>query len=298
MYDEALALFRAVSDIPGIALTLKEQGSLFHIERDYPRATQLFEESLACYQELGDRRGCAEVLHVLGDCARDSGDLVRAAALLEESVANFRALGMYESGLAGALTGLGDVALRQGDTARATALYWEASALARSVGDRWNSTWPLHNLGWLALAQGDDGRVRALLEEHLAWCRDRQTVELAFVLHVLGALVSAHDDATRATALLREALVLQQQHWYEALIVESLDGFAWMAVAQGQPTLAARLLSATESIAVGGTAAWRFAHEHFVTAVRAQLDEATFAAAWAEGQAMTLEQAIAEALDR
>jgi hypothetical protein len=30
---------------------------------------------------------------------------------------------------------------------------------------------------------------------------------------------------------------------------------------------------------------------------RAQLDEATFEAAWGEGQAMTLEQAIAQALD-
>ncbi len=32
--------------------------------------------------------------------------------------------------------------------------------------------------------------------------------------------------------------------------------------------------------------------------IRAQLDEPTFAAAWAEGQAMTLEQAIAYALER
>jgi hypothetical protein len=34
-----------------------------------------------------------------------------------------------------------------------------------------------------------------------------------------------------------------------------------------------------------------------VAAVRAQLDEATFAAAWAAGRAMTMEQAVAEALE-
>ena len=67
---------------------------------------------------------------------------------------------------------------------------------------------------------------------------------------------------------------------------------------QGQPARAARFLGATESLVVDGTAAWHFAHEHFVATVRAQLDEATFAAAWAEGQALTLEQAIAEALNR
>ena len=37
-------------------------------------------------------------------------------------------------------------------------------------------------------------------------------------------------------------------------------------------------------------------YERDVTAARAHLDEAAFAATWAEGQAMTLEQAIAYAL--
>lgn len=37
-------------------------------------------------------------------------------------------------------------------------------------------------------------------------------------------------------------------------------------------------------------------HDRNVAAVRAQLDEATFAAAWAEGRAMILEQAIDYAL--
>jgi hypothetical protein len=37
-------------------------------------------------------------------------------------------------------------------------------------------------------------------------------------------------------------------------------------------------------------------YERSVTAARAQLDEATFAKAWAEGQAMTLDKAVAYAL--
>ena len=42
----------------------------------------------------------------------------------------------------------------------------------------------------------------------------------------------------------------------------------------------------------------RVDYERDVATVRAQLDAATFAAAWAEGAAMTLEQAIAAALHR
>ena len=38
-------------------------------------------------------------------------------------------------------------------------------------------------------------------------------------------------------------------------------------------------------------------YNRIVEAVRAQLDEATFRAAWAKGQAMTLEQAVISALE-
>jgi hypothetical protein len=38
-------------------------------------------------------------------------------------------------------------------------------------------------------------------------------------------------------------------------------------------------------------------HERYVAATRAQMDEAAFTIAWAAGQAMTLEQAIAYALE-
>jgi hypothetical protein len=45
-------------------------------------------------------------------------------------------------------------------------------------------------------------------------------------------------------------------------------------------------------------AAWPDVHadyERYVAAVRAQLDEATFAAAWAAGRAMSLEQVVTDA---
>jgi hypothetical protein len=43
---------------------------------------------------------------------------------------------------------------------------------------------------------------------------------------------------------------------------------------------------------------YREYYQRRVTAARAQLDEAAFAAAWAAGRALTLAQAIAEALNR
>jgi len=70
--------------------------------------------------------------------------------------------------------------------------------------------------------------------------------------------------------------------------------------AKGQPERAARLLGASEALhdalGLGPTISDQHEINGYVAAVRAQLDEAVFEAAWAEGRAMSLEEAIAYAL--
>ncbi len=79
-----------------------------------------------------------------------------------------------------------------------------------------------------------------------------------------------------------------------------LEKLVGIAVARGQPEGAARLLGATEALRQAITApmgaADRADYEQSVALAQARLDEHTFAAAWAEGRAMTMEQAIAYAL--
>jgi hypothetical protein len=84
-----------------------------------------------------------------------------------------------------------------------------------------------------------------------------------------------------------------------------LESFGFLAVAAGQDAdgarRAGRLYGAAESLreAIGwprAPAEWE-EHEGQVAAARARLGEAAFATAWAEGRAMTLEQAIAHALE-
>jgi len=80
-----------------------------------------------------------------------------------------------------------------------------------------------------------------------------------------------------------------------------LEGLAATAAAEGRAERAARLFGATEN--------WRSLvgfplppthhtiYERDIATARAQLGDDAFAAAWAAGKALTLEQAIAEALD-
>jgi tetratricopeptide (TPR) repeat protein len=304
---KAQTLFREIDDTRGITWTLLELGKLEWSTGNYPQATALAEESLTLFRNLGDTQGIAHTLHTLGDVARDQGDLARGAALLEESLAR-----CWEAGLVGeaalVLNGLGDVPCMRGDYAQAMVRYWEGMAICQQLGDRGTINVTLANLGLMALILGDDGRVLTLLQEHVAWLREKTAFPASLmvdawsvdVIDILGALMISQGDTTQGSALLREGLSLKQQFGWHRDSIISLERFAWLAVKQNQPVQAARLLGAAAALrdtTPGGY--WPAGHAasaHIVAAVRAQLNEATFAAAWADGQALTLEQAIAEAL--
>jgi hypothetical protein len=85
-------------------------------------------------------------------------------------------------------------------------------------------------------------------------------------------------------------------------IIECLEDLAATAAMQSFAGYAARLWGAVECVreAIGNLrvpAAKRALIEPIVAHARASVDEAVWAAAWAEGQAMTLEQVVAYALD-
>jgi hypothetical protein len=69
---------------------------------------------------------------------------------------------------------------------------------------------------------------------------------------------------------------------------------------QGRPAHAARLLGAAEALREAIIAPLppveRGDHNRQVAAIRAQLDEAAFASAWASGQSLLLERAVEAAL--
>ncbi|HEX9369598.1 MAG TPA: tetratricopeptide repeat protein, partial [Roseiflexaceae bacterium] len=299
--EEALARFRELGDTRGITRTLTALGRTAWDLGEYERASALLEENLTRLRELGDLEGIAEALHALGNVVRDQGDSVRAIALFEESLTVWQEL-RDTVGTCRVVNGLGDVYFTVGNYARAAAHYQEALTLCRAGGDEENIPVVLCNLGRVAHAQGDDVRARALLEESLAFIRARTGHwSLFWVLGELGNVARAQGEDGEARALLRESLRLQQQVGTKWNIEQSLERIAGLAVGQGRPERAARLFGAAEALreAIGRPLhpGERTDYDRDLAAARAQLNQKSFAAAWAEGRAMTLEQAIAAALD-
>lgn len=216
-------------------------------------------------------------------------------AALERSsavAATVRAQALYRAGV---------LAVNQADYLRGHALFAESLALAQELGDKPAIGAVLNNLGYPAYLQGDYAQARAYYEESLAIWRelgDRDTFPLSS--KNLGLVALAQGEPARAHAYLTESLAQFQEQGNKRRCAECLEGLAEVATVQAQPERAARLWGAAELLreAIGAPLRpiTRQTYECAVSAAHAQLDEATFAAVWADGRALTIEQAIAYAL--
>jgi non-specific serine/threonine protein kinase len=192
---------------------------------------------------------------------------------------------------------LAAIAAGQREYAQAEALLLDALALFRGlkkVGlDLANA---LNSLGEVARLQKAYERAAAYYQECLTHAEEDN---FAVILFNLGLVAVRQGDRQRATALFRESVDRAGENKYGAYW--NLWGFALAAAALGYPRRAVILYAAVERV-FDGTRAWQYAEDKEdyagdVASVREQLDEEEFAAAWAEGRAMSLEQAVAFALE-
>ncbi len=245
----------------GVAYARFGLGFVAWLQGEYATARALHAESLTLFRELGERWPIAQSLRALGSDELYLDAYERAVALLEESLQLFRELG-DQLWYGHTLLDLGYAARLQGDNARAAACYAESLALFQDLGNMWGIAAVQLALGYLAQAQGDAPQAEAYFAESLARYRE------------LG-----HREGVSVC----------------------LAGSAGVAGSLGQTVRAARLFGAAEGLraVIGaiGQPIERAAYDASVASVRVQLDSETFAAAWAAGRAMTLEQAIADVLD-
>jgi tetratricopeptide (TPR) repeat protein len=227
---------------------------------DYDEAVRLGEECLALRHELGEKGGIAGALYELGAILHMRGDHTQAERLFAKSLALAREAGDPKR-IALALNTLGVSARNRGEPGRAVLLYEESLALARKMEDMWHTATTLVNLGNAYLDQG-------ALDEAVVWYRECLPLTLDL-------------QSPQQTAL-------------------CLQGMASVAVARGDAVRAARLCGAAaalrEATGVHMPAVSRARFEKLTADARAASGEPAFAAAWAAGQALSPEEAIADAL--
>jgi DNA-binding CsgD family transcriptional regulator/tetratricopeptide (TPR) repeat protein len=260
----------------------------------------LFSESLSICEQIEDSHGLAYALGGLAMAAGMEGAVATWRARTSECLALLVEEGdTWGRGWFGVGPAL--ASMREGDVAAAQAQLEECGALFEQVGDRWAAAIPQMYLAHMADRRRDDAAARALYEQVLAINREMgDRWRIAGTLGALGHVTTRLGDHERAGKLLAEGLTISREVGGPGHIAQFLAGVAGLAGARGQREQGARLFAAADALhqveSGGQTLPTSMGFADDIAALHAQLGTAAFMAASAAGQALSPEQAIAEAL--
>jgi predicted ATPase/DNA-binding CsgD family transcriptional regulator len=220
-------------------------------------------EALALYRELEDRRNAGWTLIWLAVYYNFAGpdEYREGLDLCEEGLLLLREVNDRQ-GIAQGLNILGELTRLHQDYERAREAYEECLILAREMGDRMREAMLVGNLGYLAKYQGDLERARELYRQALSVSLDIDDDQnIAWALVSLGGAANDLGQPERGARLLGAAGALMDAKGFRPQISDLPD------------------------------------YERAEAAIREQLGAEAFEAAQARGRAMSLEEAVADALD-
>lgn len=243
----------------------------------------------------------AALLHTAGVVAHFSGQRDEGWRLHLEALDLYRRLGdNRETGWL--LTYLGAQAIGQPSHYRQAVPHVEEGLdMLRGANDRAGTIQALHVIGELARHSSDHERALEAFTEGLSIAREiGDVLREIFILDSLSYMAIYENQVQEAAELCREAFALTLEADHRPHIPAALAAMAALATAEGHPEQGARLLGASNGIfeTYGFTARPSDTPDikRATSVVREALDPGSFEAAWAEGQAMSMEQAIDYAL--
>ncbi|HMQ32619.1 MAG TPA: LuxR C-terminal-related transcriptional regulator [Chloroflexaceae bacterium] len=241
---------------PEHQVRLLRSAALLVIYQDREAAERLARRAVAVARADGDKRQLGWSLWALSTTMLSGPE---AEAVSQEALVLFQEVG-DQPGLGLVYNSIGERARLSGDHAGARSAYERSLAIAERTGDARRQYYVLYNLAFVAQREGD------------------------------------HREAMR---MIHRSLVLCQSLGVQTDVIQELLALAGSLAALGKPLQAARLLGAAHAFLQRSDAlidpSDQPEHDRNMAFVRAQLGEAAFEAAWAEGQAMTFDQAVAYA---
>ena len=243
------------------AKMLNTSSRLVYASGDHTTGEHLAWQALSIAQDTDDQENSAWAYLLLSAHLMFSDDRIKEAITYAEECLNlFQELDL-KFGIAFGLNMLGELARLEGDYLHAGRLYEECLVLSKETGDKLREAISLGNLSFVAYHQNDYNLAIDYCERALAIS---SSLQMRYVSAIILAMITGPIGAT------------------------------------GDPKRATRLLAASETQLETMGASVQPGDQHevdlFKNTFREKLGETEFNEAWAEGRAMTMEQALAEAV--
>jgi tetratricopeptide (TPR) repeat protein len=300
LLEEALKLSREIGDHWLTSGILNSRASLFFYQNDLTSAKSFFEQSLQESRSSGDKRRINFGLGELGYIALAQGDAVQAEKFFRESVVEAQAI-RDNPNIFGFGVGIALTKLFLEDFAGAQERILEDFKFAQI--SKVYMSWAFLYSTWIDLAQGDLPNAAEQIKEGLLLAKQTtDSYTIGDLIFWAGEVSRRKGDFAEAKIRFEEALATYQKENLAYGCCNYFDGLGMLAIDQGQAAKGAHLFGARERLRASEfvmdflpfMVREREAH---IAAAREQLGEGEFNQAWAEGNAMSTEEAVKYALE-
>ncbi|MGH9442595.1 MAG: protein kinase domain-containing protein [Thermoanaerobaculia bacterium] len=305
--SEGRAQLELLLSLPGAQVRTRERARallggaiLAHAQRDKRAQETMASESLEIYREIGDRRGCVVALNDLAVGAYLREDYRAAVPLLEEAIRIWEEIG--ERGLTERTRmNLADSLRSVGETERARDLFEKCLRTFSELGDLDAMAWTQSHLAGMAQDRGERDEAKKLLTQSLStFERTGDWIGVANCASDLARIAERDGDFDSARFSLRNALAIVRRDGAKRSIARLIDSYAMLAAAEGLASRAICLVGAVEAFRKShGFPRPRFervAIEQTVEKAAEGISEQEAETAWRRGRAMSIEEAVEEAL--
>jgi tetratricopeptide (TPR) repeat protein len=297
--EESLALFIACNDQPGKTDALTLLGVTHFFLGDKAEGVKLYQQALALSQTLGDTWRQAKVSYFLG---WDHSDIQRAFEYWDKAAALFSEVGDRRS-QADILCWVSLFRVLNGDIELAQKYLDEAAILIpfdRNI-DIWIDFQVTEST--IAIALGDFERAHTLLQKVLVYAEKLgNRFEYLWAKARTGHLALRQQKFREARDVFTETAQEFQKNEETMGVVYTLEGLAGLFIAIGNPKNAAQLIGLSDAMRKATNDPRPLLEQSDVDKVIAaclsKMGEVAFAEAYDEGQVMTIDEAVALALNQ
>lgn len=267
---------------------------------EFETAKPLFEQCLKLSRQIEEPHWTARSMSMLADIHFLEGNYEEMVQLDRKSLQIRRTLPVdWSYGMA--LTNMGGRMVRVGNRLQARLYLEEGRAILSELEHPYGLTNVLLGLSRLAIQEGDYHLARQHVEEAMGFAKETgHSNTYSGVLSGLSEVAIAEGDYATAREFATEALTLRNRAGETIKVLELLDLFAILAQHQGDPLLAVKLAGATAGqrklLGVVMPPVDREKFNQEIALAHKELTSQAAATAWAEGEGMTLEEAIAAAV--
>jgi predicted ATPase/class 3 adenylate cyclase len=306
--EESLEISRKIGDKFEISQALNRLAQGLRAQGNWIRANELLKESVTLFSQMVDMGSIQHFFSspesqnayfILASSEQDKGNFERARKFFDDGLAFFRKTGSSHE-IAWFLRYLAYLSWREGDLARAQTLYQESLQIVQDLKDKYCTAHTLDGLAQVENGKGNYDKAASLACQALnLYEQVGSKPRIAKVQCTLGIAMQPNDPSG-AGQMLKSSLALRNKLRNKSEIAESIEAIAKLYLLSRSFEHATKLFAAAsalhEAISFTMTPAERAENDRDLSALRTELGDEAFTAAWNEGYAMLWEQVIKLAL--